>query len=164
MRDPYEVLGVPRDATHRQVRAAYRRLARQTHPDTRPADPDASARFRVVQWAYAILGDRARRQLYDHRGHSGLSALPASYRVDEGPTYHSDLGHHSDFYQAGDPLSVAEAAALVGRSPRWLRLAIRRGWVRAMKAGGRWAVRRRDVERLARERLNAGEGQSKSTG
>lgn len=151
----YETLGVPSTATVGQIRAAYRRLARENHPDVNQADPAAERRFKRIATAYGVLGDPLRRRAYDERFARGRFAGPgaagrASFDVDSGPIYHSDLGHHSDFYQAGDPLTVAEAAGLVGRHPDWLRRAIRDGRLAASRdAGGYW-LRRRDVERLDR--------------
>lgn len=72
--------------------------------------------------------------------------------MDRGPIYHSDLGHHSDFYQAGDPLTVSEAALLVDRDPGWLRSSIRAGRLAASRTPEGHLLRRRDVERLDRER------------
>ncbi|MCC5821744.1 MAG: DnaJ domain-containing protein [Phycisphaerales bacterium] len=59
MPDPYQTLGVPRDATPDQIRGAYRRLARELHPDVSPL-PDAAARFAAVAEAYELLTDPAR--------------------------------------------------------------------------------------------------------
>jgi curved DNA-binding protein CbpA len=154
-KDPYAVLGVAKTATKGQIRAAYRRLARELHPDTNP-DPKAARRFARASHAYEILGDALKRRAWDERGSWGRFAAPgtggpASFAVDgAGPIYHSDLGHHSDFYQAGDPLTVAEAAALVGRHPAWLRRAIRTRRLPASRQDGVYLVRRRDVERLDR--------------
>jgi len=50
--DPYEILGIPRDATDSQIRRAHRRLPRRFHPDRNPDDPEAEERFKQVQWAY----------------------------------------------------------------------------------------------------------------
>lgn len=63
--DYYRVLGVARDAGTREIRRAYRRLARQHHPDRNP-QPDGPERFRTLAEAYAVLGDPARRARYDH--------------------------------------------------------------------------------------------------
>jgi curved DNA-binding protein CbpA len=63
--DYYRVLGVARDAGTPEIRRAYRRLARQHHPDRNPA-PDGSEQFRTVADAYAVLNDPARRARYDH--------------------------------------------------------------------------------------------------
>ncbi len=155
-RDHYAVLEVARTATHAQIRTAYRRLARAHHPDQNPDDPAAERQFKRVARAWEVLGDPRRRAAYDNRLTYGRFAAPgtggpASYAVDNhGPVYHSDLGHHSDFYAAGDPLSVAEAATLTRRHPDWLRRAIRAGRLRADRDATGYLLRRRDVERLDR--------------
>jgi hypothetical protein len=64
--DPHDLLGLSRDATSRQVKAAYRKLARQNHPDTNPGDPEAAARFREITDAYEILIDPQRRAQWDN--------------------------------------------------------------------------------------------------
>jgi curved DNA-binding protein CbpA len=154
--DHYATLEVAATATQREVRAAYRRLARATHPDGRADnDPALERRFKRIARAYEVLGDPVRRRAYDTRLTSGRFAAPgaagqATFAVDAGPVYHSDLGHHSDFYQTGDPLSVAEAAALVGRAEGWLRQAIRAGRLAASRGPTGYLLRRRDVERLDR--------------
>nr|WP_210492532.1 molecular chaperone DnaJ [Patulibacter sp. SYSU D01012] len=71
-RDPYEVLGVPRDADETQIKKAFRRLARTLHPDVNPDDPEAQERFREVAEAYEILSDADRRATFDRFGHEGL--------------------------------------------------------------------------------------------
>lgn len=63
--DYYEILGITRDATARQVKAAYRKLAKKHHPDACPGDPDAAARFRQITEAYETLIDPGRRSAYD---------------------------------------------------------------------------------------------------
>jgi hypothetical protein len=63
--DCYKILGIPRDATLRQVKAAYRKLAKRHHPDACPGDPEAAARFRDITDAYTILSDPVLRQVYD---------------------------------------------------------------------------------------------------
>lgn len=70
-RDPYEVLGVPRDADDAQIKKAFRRLARELHPDNNEA-PDAEDRFKEAAQAYEILSDPERRQTFDRFGHDGL--------------------------------------------------------------------------------------------
>lgn len=154
-RDHYGVLGVPPTATHAQIKAAFRRLAREHHPDVNATDPEANRRFRRVARAWEVLGDARRRKAYDERHARGRFASPGgagqqSFAVDHGPIYHMDLGHHSDFYQAGDPLTVSEAAELIGRDRGWLRRAIRTGRLAASRDETGYLLRRRDVERLDR--------------
>src|SRR5690348_570769 len=63
--DLYRLLGVPRQATREEIAQAWRRRARDEHPDARPADANAPGRFRAVAEAYHVLGDPARRAAYD---------------------------------------------------------------------------------------------------
>lgn len=151
----YAALEVSPEASPREIRAAYRRLARATHPDGNDGDPALERRFKRIARAYEVLGDPRRRTAYDERLTRGRFAAPgttgpSTYVVGTGPIYHSDLGHHSDFYQDGDPLSVAEAAVLVRRDGGWLRRAIRTGRLRATRSASGYLLRRRDVERLDR--------------
>ncbi|MBU3701860.1 MAG: molecular chaperone DnaJ [Acidimicrobiia bacterium] len=68
MADHYDVLGVPRDAGSDDIRRAYRRRARELHPDVNPGDAEAEARFKEVALAYEVLSDPQRRQHYDMYG------------------------------------------------------------------------------------------------
>lgn len=70
-RDYYEVLGVARNASEDDIKKAYRKLARQYHPDRNPGDKQAEARFKEVQDAYDVLGDKAKRSKYDQFGFAG---------------------------------------------------------------------------------------------
>ncbi len=71
-KDPYSVLGVPRDADADAIRGAYRKLARELHPDVNPDDPVAEERFKDVSEAYAVLSDPARRSAFDEFGEVAL--------------------------------------------------------------------------------------------
>jgi molecular chaperone DnaJ len=71
-RDPYEVLGVGRDADDAQIKKAFRRLARELHPDVNKHDPEAEEKFKEAAEAYEILSDAERRATYDRYGHDGL--------------------------------------------------------------------------------------------
>jgi DnaJ-class molecular chaperone len=70
-RDLYEVLGVPRDASEAAITKAYRKLAREFHPDRNPGDKQAEAKFKEVQNAYDVLTDQAKRAQYDRFGTVG---------------------------------------------------------------------------------------------
>ncbi|HET9074261.1 MAG TPA: molecular chaperone DnaJ [Solirubrobacteraceae bacterium] len=70
-RDYYEVLGVPRDAGDTEIKKAFRRLARELHPDVNPS-PEAEAQFKEAAEAYEVLSDADRRATYDRYGHEGL--------------------------------------------------------------------------------------------
>jgi molecular chaperone DnaJ len=71
-RDPYDVLGVSRDAGEQDVKKAFRRLARELHPDVNAHDPQAEEKFKEAAEAYEILSDPERRATYDRYGHDGL--------------------------------------------------------------------------------------------
>ncbi|MBO0700420.1 MAG: J domain-containing protein [Zavarzinella sp.] len=67
-RDYYEILGVPRTASTEEINKAYRKLARQHHPDRNPGDKQAEARFKEIQNAYDTLSDPKKKQVYDQFG------------------------------------------------------------------------------------------------
>jgi DnaJ-class molecular chaperone len=70
--DFYDTLGVKRDASEEEIKKAYRKLARQYHPDRNPGDKQAEAKFKEVQRAYDVLSDKNKRAQYDQFGAEGL--------------------------------------------------------------------------------------------
>ena len=75
-RDYYEVLGVDKKASESDLKKAFRSKARKFHPDKNPDDPDAEARFKEVQEAYAILSNPDERRKYDMFGHERPGGSP----------------------------------------------------------------------------------------
>jgi DnaJ-class molecular chaperone len=71
-RDYYEVLGVERGASETEVKRAFRKLARELHPDVNAHDPEAEEKFKAAAEAYEVLSDPERRATYDRFGHEGL--------------------------------------------------------------------------------------------
>ncbi len=67
-RDPYEVLGVPRDSSADEIKSAYRRLARKYHPDVNPGDSEAEEKFKEIGSAYSVLSDPEKRARFDRYG------------------------------------------------------------------------------------------------
>ena len=91
-RDYYELLGVTRDADDAAIKKAFRRLARELHPDV-SSEPETEIRFREVTEAYEVLSSSERRALYDRYGHAGLRSGGFT------PT-HFDMGGLSDLFSA----------------------------------------------------------------
>lgn len=77
-RDYYEILGVARDASAADIKAAYRKAAVKYHPDRNPGDKEAEERFKEAAEAYAVLSDAEKRAQYDRFGHSGVGEQPFS--------------------------------------------------------------------------------------
>jgi molecular chaperone DnaJ len=113
-RDYYEILGVPRSASLEDLKGAFRRLARQYHPDVNKS-PDAEEQFKEINEAYAILSDPDKRAAYDRFGHAGVRGM----------------GGAPDFttvdFDFGDILGEIFGFGGMGRGSRRTRNAPRRG-------------------------------------
>jgi molecular chaperone DnaJ len=77
--DYYEVLGVPRKASVKDIRTAFRKLARKYHPDLNPGDKAAEEKFKEIQEAYDVLSDSKKRQMYDQYGFYSENLPPGGY-------------------------------------------------------------------------------------
>lgn len=89
MADYYEILGVSRDASQEEIKRAYRRLARQHHPDANPGDAATAERFKEITRAYEVLSDPEKRQRYDLFGDERAGAGAAGF---------ADFGGISDLF------------------------------------------------------------------
>jgi molecular chaperone DnaJ len=112
-RDYYEVLGVPKNASNDDLKAAFRKMARQYHPDVNK-EQDAEERFKEINEAYAVLSDSDRRAAYDRFGHAGVKGIP-------GQDYNVDFSDFADIF--GDLFGFGG----FGRTTRRSRNAPRRG-------------------------------------
>ncbi|MCB9012037.1 MAG: molecular chaperone DnaJ [Actinobacteria bacterium] len=90
--DYYDLLGVDRDADDAAIKKAFRRKARELHPDVNPDDAEAESRFKLVAEAYEVLSNRQTRQMYDRHGHAGLGG--------QAHTDFSDFGSFQDLFDA----------------------------------------------------------------
>src|SRR5437660_4641002 len=83
-KDYYEVLGVPRGATQKEIASAFRKLARKHHPDLNAGDKQAEARFKEISEAHEVLSDSKKRKLYDEFGENWASAAAAGVQPGAG--------------------------------------------------------------------------------
>lgn len=96
-RDYYEVLGISRDASPDDVKRAYRKLAKEHHPDVNVGDPTADTRFKSINEAYEVLRDPQKRSTYDRFGHPGMRGFGGSGAA-PGQEY-ADFGDLGDIFE-----------------------------------------------------------------
>jgi molecular chaperone DnaJ len=102
-RDPYEVLGLAREADDAEIKKTFRRLARELHPDVNSHDPEAEEKFKEAAEAYEILSDSERRATYDRYGFEGLDSRGYASQA-------HGFGSFADIFDAffgGDPFGGA---------------------------------------------------------
>lgn len=95
--DYYKILGVPRDIPQKDVRAAYRKRAKQFHPDLHPDDPKAKAKFQALNEAYEVISDPEKRKKYDQYGEHWKEADAFGGAGGGGQQYHWNGGSGSPF-------------------------------------------------------------------
>jgi curved DNA-binding protein len=104
-KDYYTVLGVPKTATQKDIRSAFRKLAAKHHPDRNPGDASAEERFKEINEAYTVLNDEEKRRFYDQYGSEGPRApFPGAGAGPGGATYvdmnSEEFSGFSDFFQS----------------------------------------------------------------
>lgn len=119
-RDYYEVLGLQRNASDEDIKKAYRKLAKEHHPDLHPGDSAAESRFKEVNEAYEVLSDSTKKTQYDQFGHAGVDP---SYGA--GNTYGGGFGGFGDDLDLGSIFESFFGGAFSGGGTR--RNAPRRG-------------------------------------
>jgi curved DNA-binding protein CbpA len=123
-RDYYEILRVNRNATEDELKASYRKLALQYHPDRNPGDKAAEEKFKEAAEAYEVLRDPEKRSLYDQFGHQGLEGTgfsgPIFAMTCRLPSWKQPLGPKlkSKFKKWNPVRSATAAAANPARSPK----------------------------------------------
>ncbi|GIX47924.1 MAG: molecular chaperone DnaJ [Candidatus Tectimicrobiota bacterium] len=102
-KDYYAILGVRRDASAKEIKQAYRRLARRYHPDVNPGDPTAEQKFKEISEAYAVLGNPESRRQYDRLGAQAFAGDTTSTRDPRGGFWGFRPGNLGDFFSGRGP-------------------------------------------------------------
>jgi DnaJ-class molecular chaperone len=108
-KDYYNILGVGRKASEREIKQAYRKLARKHHPDVNPGDKSAEAKFKQINEAYEVLSDKEKRQKYDQYGDQWQHAeqfAQAGYRQAPGWDVRQGGGGTTSHFGGGDLGSI----------------------------------------------------------
>jgi len=100
-RDFYKILGVSRNANTNQIKKAYRKLAKEQHPDRNPDDPNANEKFQDLGAAYEALSDPDKRKLYDRGGEEALQKEGGMGGGDPFSSFFGDFGGFGDFFGGG---------------------------------------------------------------
>lgn len=128
-KDYYKVLGVPKDATEAEIKKAYRKLAREFHPDANKGDASAEERFKEISEANDILGDAKKRKEYDEAralfGNGGFRPGPGggggSFNFDLGDLFGGAQGGGAEGQAASAAASATSSAACSTAAPARVR-------------------------------------------
>ena len=99
-KDFYQTLGVARDADEKAIKSAYRKLAREFHPDVNPNNPNAEAKFKEISEAFQVLSDADKRKLYDQWGED-FDKIPPGYTGGPGPSAGGGFGGYPGAARGG---------------------------------------------------------------
>ena len=140
--DYYELLGVARKASAKDIRASFRKLARKYHPDLNPGDKSAEEKFKQLQEAYDVLSDSKKRQMYDQYGFYSDNLPPGGPggAGGHGGEQHVNFDFGGFDFGAGcaraAAISLASFSAAGGEAP---------GWSRSTKPAATWSTRSRSI-------------------
>ena len=95
-RDYYEVMGVSKNASDDEIKKAFRKLAKQYHPDLNPGNKEAEAKFKEVNEAYEVLSDKEKKARYDQFGHAGVDPSYSAGAAGGSPFGGSPFGQNID--------------------------------------------------------------------
>jgi len=130
----YDILGVGKNASEKEIKQAFRRLAKKYHPDANPNDPQAETKFKEINEAYEILSDPEKRVQYDRFG----SVFPGGGFGGNGGTRYTHVNFGGEgFGDIGDILENLFGRSGFGRSS---------GWSSTVREGQGWATQGRDLE------------------
>ncbi|MFM8300734.1 MAG: DnaJ domain-containing protein [Microcystis aeruginosa] len=122
MKNYYEILQIPRNASNNQIKTAFRRLARQYHPDYNPNDPEAVTKFREIEQAYRVLSDKEKRKEYDR---SLSPEIPTFQRSAEG--FYQQGWHYAQ--EKNYQLAIAFYQQAIAINPRFWQAYLQRAEV-----------------------------------
>jgi curved DNA-binding protein len=99
-KDYYKILGVEKSADEKTIKAAFRKKAKESHPDANPNNPNAEARFKEVNEAYEVLSDPDKRSMYDRFGTANPQGIPTGGRYPGGNTDFGEAGSFGDLFES----------------------------------------------------------------
>ncbi len=122
-KDYYRILGVSKDASAEELKKAYRKLARENHPDANPGDSSAEQRFKEVGEAYSVVGDEAKRREYDDLRRLGAAGFAGAGAGSRGGGFPGGAGGFGGDADLGDLLghlfgAGAQGGGAQGGAPR----------------------------------------------